>query len=41
MKHQSRVVAELRKQILNGEIKPGQRLAEIPLAESFSVRMAM
>ena len=37
MKHQSRVVAELRKQILNGEIKPGQRLAEIPLAESFSV----
>lgn len=37
MKQQNRVVFELRKQILNGEIKPGQRLAEIPLAEKFSV----
>lgn len=37
MKQQNRVVYELRKQILNGEIQPGQRLAEIPLAEKFSV----
>ncbi len=37
MNQQNRVVFELRKQILNGEIKPGQRLAETSLASRFSV----
>ena len=32
-----RVLVDLREQILNGDLKAGERLAEIPLAERLSV----